>query len=75
VIAWTTINDAYLLTVEDPCTGLEWAKGIGVTSKQEHIISSKFDYVTFGHDRCKITEIQPIDYRRMQKDEKEAKGK
>jgi uncharacterized protein DUF6491 len=68
VVVWSTINDAYLITVAKPCPGLEFAQGIGVTSKQRHIVSRKFDDVTYGKGRCQITEIRPIDYRQMLKD-------
>ena len=68
VVVWPTINDAYLLTVDSPCPGLEWAKTIGVTSKQRHIVSSKFDYVTYGRGQCQISEIRPIEYKKMLKD-------
>ena len=67
------INDAYLVTVAKPCPGLEFARGIGVTSKQRRIVSRKFDYVTYGNGRCQIMEIQPIDYRQMLKDGPDAK--
>jgi hypothetical protein len=75
VVVWPTINDAYLLTVDDPCPGLEWANGIGVTSKQRHLVSRKFDYVTYGKGRCQINEIRPIDYKTMLKDGPDAKAK
>jgi len=68
VVVWSTINDAYLITVAKPCAGLEFARGIGVTSKQRHIVSAKFDDVTYGNGRCQITEIRPIDYKQMLKD-------
>jgi hypothetical protein len=68
VVVWSTINDAYLVTVEKPCPGLEFARGIGVTSKQRHIVSAKFDEVTYGKGRCQIAEIRPIDYKQMLKD-------
>lgn len=73
VVVWSTINDAYLITVEKPCPGLEWAKSIGVTSKQRRIVSRKFDYVTYGKGQCAIKEILPVDYRRMIKDGPEPK--
>jgi hypothetical protein len=68
VIVWSTINDAYLVTVAKPCAGLEFARGIGVTSKQRHIVSAKFDEVTYGKGRCPIAQIRPVDYRQMLKD-------
>jgi hypothetical protein len=67
-IVWPSVNQAYLLTVESPCPGLEWANAIGVTSKQRHIVSRKFDYVTYGKGQCQISEIRPIDYKQMLKD-------
>ena len=75
VVVWPTINEAYLLTVNEPCPGLEWANTIGVTSKQRHIVSRKFDYVTYGKGRCQINEIRPIDYKTMLKDGPDAKAK
>ena len=68
VVVWTTINDAYLVTVEDPCPDLEWANTIALTSKQSHFVSTKFDFVTFGKGQCQIKQIQPIDYKQMLKD-------
>lgn len=68
VVVWPTINEAYLLTVNEPCPELEWANTIGVTSKQRHLVSSKFDYVTYSKGQCQISEIRPIDYKKMLKD-------
>ena len=74
VVVWSTVNDAYLLTVDKPCPGLEWTKAIGVTSKQRRIVSSKFDYVSYGNgSRCQIREIRPIAYKRMLDDGEDAK--
>jgi hypothetical protein len=73
IIVWTTIKDAYLLTVETPCPRLEWAHGLSLTSKQSHRIAKHFDFVAVGHDRCRIEEIQPVDTRRMDAERKAAK--
>ena len=73
VVVWSTINDAYLITVEKPCPGLEFARGIAVTSKQRHIVSAKFDEVTYGKGRCQIAQIRPVDYRQMLKDGPDAR--
>lgn len=75
VVVWPTINEAYLLTVNEPCPGLEWANTIGVTSKEGHLVSSKFDFVTYGKGQCQISEIRPIDYKTMLKDGPDAKAK
>jgi hypothetical protein len=73
VVVWSTIKDAYLITVEKPCPRLEWAHGIGLTSTQTHKIARRLDFVTFEHDRCRIEEIQPIDTRRMDQERKAGK--
>jgi hypothetical protein len=65
VVVWTTVKDAYLLTVETPCPRLEWAHGIGLTAKQSHRIGRRLDFVTFAGDRCRIEEIRPIDVSRV----------
>ncbi|MBZ0223655.1 MAG: DUF6491 family protein [Dokdonella sp.] len=70
VAVWTELNKAYLLTVENGCPNLEWANNIGVTSQSTNVVSKKFDYVTFDHQRCHITQIQPIDLARMKADSK-----
>lgn len=72
VVVWSTINDAYLVTVAEPCAGLEWARDIGVTSQQPRRISRRFDYVTFGRERCHIEQIRPIDSARMRQDRRGA---
>jgi hypothetical protein len=75
VVVWSTIKNAYLLTVTQPCARLEWARAIGVTSNQRHMVSRTFDFVTADGDRCKISEIRPIDYTGMQKQAREDKAK
>ncbi len=74
VVVWSTVKDAYLLTVEKPCPKLEWADGIGLTSQQSHRISRRFDFVTLKNDRCRIEKIEPIDTVRMN-EERRAAGK
>lgn len=65
VVVWPNINEAYLISVDDPCPGLEWARAIGVTSKQPRFVSARFDFVTFEKGRCHITQIRPIDVKAM----------
>ncbi|MBO9664940.1 DUF6491 family protein [Dokdonella sp.] len=72
VVVWTTIDDAYLLTVETPCTQLQWSRDIGVTSQASHTVMRRMDAVVAGNDRCRILEIRPVDYRLMQS---ESRGK
>lgn len=68
VVVWSTIKDAYLLTVESPCTRLQWAHGIGVTSQASHKVMRRLDAVVADGDRCRILSIQPIDTARMHGD-------
>ena len=57
---WTTIDDAWLITVMRPCVGLEFAHGIGISSTQRHV-NQRFDTVNFDNQRCRIAEIRPVD--------------
>ena len=65
---WTKINEAYLLTVEQPCIHLQEARGIRVTSQMSHQVNRRLDFVNFGSQHCQIIEIRPIDYKTMYKD-------
>ncbi len=66
LVLWTTINDAYLITVTGNCHQLPFAQTVGVTSTTSAITT--FDSVIVRGDRCPITQIQPIDVRRMRAD-------
>jgi hypothetical protein len=73
VVLWTNINDAYLITVRPPCEDLQFAQRIGITQTAS-TISSRFDAVLVKHWRCQISEIRPIDYLRMKKDQRAEKA-
>ncbi len=66
LILWTGVNEAYLLTVANGCQDLQFKDAVRVTSTGNSI--STFEKVIVGRDRCPITEIQPIDVRRMKAD-------
>ena len=66
LVLWSTMNDAYLLTVWDTCWDLPFAQTVGVTSTGSSI--TKLDSVIVRGDRCQIVQIQPIDVRRMRDD-------
>jgi hypothetical protein len=66
LVLWTTINDAYLLTVDNTCPELQFAQTVGVTSTTSSI--STLDSVLVRGYRCQIRQIQPIDVRRMKAD-------
>ncbi|HEY1725958.1 MAG TPA: DUF6491 family protein [Steroidobacteraceae bacterium] len=70
LVLWTRVDQAYLVTVQSPCTDLEFTQRVGVTSTAGTV--SHLDSVTFDHQRCPITEIRPIDYGRMRHDARAA---
>ncbi len=72
VVIWPTINTAYLLTVDKPCSNLSFAQGFAVTQEQSMKVSKAFDLVYFDHQRCRITEIRPVDYKALLKADKAA---
>lgn len=73
LVLWPEINKAYLVTVQKPCTRLEWTRAIGITQNTSMYVDGKFDAVVFDHQNCRIQEIRPIDYKALQRDEKAAK--
>ena len=72
VVVWPTINTAYLLTVDKPCNNLSFAHGFALSQEQKMKVSKAFDFVSFDHQRCRITEIRPVDYKAMLKADKAA---
>lgn len=73
LVVWTNINEAYLITVFRPCTDLMFARRIGLTSFAG-TVSAKFDFVKADGWKCMIKTIQPVDYRRMLRDERKARA-
>jgi hypothetical protein len=68
VAVWTTIDDAWLITVMAPCTGLEYANSIGLSSTQRQVYQ-RFDVVQFDDQRCRIREIRSVDGRALDAEE------
>jgi Family of unknown function (DUF6491) len=73
LVLWTGINDAYLITVSPPCEDLQFANRIGIT-QTANTIYSRFDFVRVRGWRCQISEIRPIDYRRMRADQRQQRA-
>lgn len=67
VAIWFGVNKLYLLTVQTPCINLAFANGIGLTARN-NILYKNFDFVTFDHQRCKITRIEPVNELKMKQD-------
>lgn len=63
---WTRINTAYLIKVHGPCSGLDFATSVGLTSS-DHRVYQKFDEVVFADQRCRIAEIRPVDVAALKK--------
>jgi hypothetical protein len=66
LILWTSINDAYLLTISNNCPNLMFSNAISVSSTVSEI--STLEHVTVRGDRCSIQKIQPIDMRAYRRD-------
>jgi hypothetical protein len=61
------LNDAYLLSVRAPCINLQFTQRIGLTSTAG-TVNSGLDSVLVDRERCQITEIRPVDYKKMRAD-------
>ncbi|MEO8673544.1 MAG: DUF6491 family protein [Tahibacter sp.] len=73
VLVLTSLNDAWLIKVLPPCTGLRFANSIGLTSNL-HRVSQKFDHVVAGRDRCDIRSIQRVDYKAYRAERKQQRA-
>lgn len=73
LLVWTNIEQPYLMSVYPPCTDLLFAHGIGITSTID-VTQAHLDFVTADGWKCMIETIQPIDYRRMRRDERTSRG-
>ena len=56
---WTRLDTAYLIEVQQPCSGLDFAQTVGLSSTQNRV-HSRFDDVRFENQRCRIAEIRPV---------------
>jgi hypothetical protein len=66
LVIWTTINDAYLIKVLEPCLNLPFANRVDLTSASKTVTRS-IDWVVFDRGRCRIDTIQHVDYGAMKK--------
>ena len=71
LVIWTGINEAYLLTIAGPCNDLPFANRIAIKTRGPTL--GRGDSVIIGRgQRCLITAIRPIDYRKMKQDERKS---
>jgi hypothetical protein len=67
LVVWTGINQAYLLTVAQPCSDLQFTNNVAVTSTAG-TVSRGFDSVRTRQGNCQILDIRPVDYLQMKRD-------
>lgn len=72
IIAWPTINKPYLITVAQPCPNLMLANHIGISSTLSSV-RAHTDYVYARGRACEIQTIQPVDYARMQREQRQGR--
>jgi hypothetical protein len=61
LLAWTNLNDAYLLRVREPCIDLQFTNRIGL-SRTAGTVTNRLDSVLLDRDKCQISEIRRVDY-------------
>ena len=67
LVVSTGINDAYLLSISVICNDLPFVNRIAIKTRGSTL--DRGDSVIVGRNqRCLITEIRPIDYRKMKQD-------
>jgi hypothetical protein len=66
----TGINEAYLLRVQGPCSDLQFADTIGLTSTG-NTVRRGLDAVQVRGTRCPIREIRPVNYAELRKARRE----
>ena len=66
----TGMRDAYLITVQGPCSELPFANTIALTSTG-NTVRRGLDSVRVGGENCTIREIRPVDYAGLRKAQRE----
>jgi hypothetical protein len=74
VLVQTNINEAYLISVFEPCTNLPFATHLAITSRFPNQVQSGFDSIRVGRERCRISQIRPVNYKQMRADLKEERN-
>jgi len=74
VMVQTNINEAYLITVFEPCFDLPFATHLAITSRFPNQVQSGFDSIRVGRERCRISQIRPVNYKQMRADLKEERN-
>ena len=64
VAIWANPGDLYLVEVEAPCNGLDWAKTIA-TDGRARVLMARFDSIVVATQHCRIERIRPVDHEAM----------
>lgn len=70
---YTSVNEAWLLEIEQPCHGLDFARAVQLTSTGSRVYS-RFDTVRFEEQICRIREIRKVDVRAMKAERRAQAG-
>jgi hypothetical protein len=70
---YTSVNEAWLLEIEQPCHGLDFARAVQLTSTGSRVYS-KFDTVRFDQQICRIRDIRKVDVRAMKAERRAQAG-
>lgn len=71
LVVWTSPFEVYLIKVAEPCEDLTFARRIELTTTTlANTVAVHVDFVKVGRFRCPITEIRPVDEKRMKADER-----
>ena len=74
LVIWTGVNQAYLLSVAGTCIDLPFATRIGIKTRGSTL--GRGDSVIVGRGQsCLITEVRPIDYRKMKQERSSSKAR
>jgi len=69
LVVYTTPTEAYLLKVWGPCRDLPFATTMGLSSTGSTVYSG-LDSVIVRGQRCPISEVRPVDVKKMREDMK-----
>jgi hypothetical protein len=66
----TSLKDAYLIKVQGPCSDLQFANTIALTSTG-NTVRRGLDSVRTSRENCTIAEIRPVDYVKLREAQRE----
>ena len=72
LMIWGKPGHTFLLTFREPCTELDWARAIGLSSSLG-TVKAGYDYVSARGQRCYIATIRPVNERAMREAKKKQK--